>query len=115
MTARELVLVDLTASGLHALGLTRTSLIGSRSRRYTWTNRVAEQLRRGAPYADGFVWVSRAMDTAQCVVLYEDPGRAPIIAEHPAEEAEALGLGPGLLFLRQLAVEARITLVVPSP
>ncbi len=113
LTLRDLTLVDLTSAGLHAIGLTRASLIESRSRRYSWTNGIAERLRAAVPNADGCVWVSRAMDTAQCVVLYADRGRAPMIGRHPTEVAQSLGVGPGLLLLREHAVEARITLVVP--
>jgi hypothetical protein len=115
ITVRELRLVDLTSAGLHAIGLTRAALIDSRSRRYPWTSRIARRLRAGAPEADGIVWVSRAMDTDQCVVLYADRGRPRMIEAHPSADASALGAGPGLLYLRELAVEARITLVVPSP
>lgn len=113
VTLRELTLVDLTMTGLHAIGLTRASLIESRSRRYGWTNGVAERLRTGAPHADGFIWVSRALDTVRSVVLYGEHGRAPMLGKHPTEVALPLGIGPGLLALREHAVEARITLVVP--
>jgi hypothetical protein len=113
VTLRDLTLVDLTTAGLHAIGLTRASLIESRSARYPWTNGVAERLRTGAPHADGFIWVSRAFDTVLSVVLYGDKGRAPMLGKHPTEAAQPLGIGPGLLTLREHAVEARITLVVP--
>ena len=111
---RQLMLVDLTVPGLHAIGLSRGHLLESRSRRYPWTNEVARRLRAGAPAADGFVWVSRAHDTSMAVVLYADPGRDPIIDAHPSEVTEALGLGPGLRFLRELAIKARISIVLPD-
>jgi hypothetical protein len=114
-TTRDLELVDLTTSGLHAIGLTRAALIESTSKRYDWTNRIAERLRAAAPAADGFIWVSRAHDTSESVVLFDDPGRAPMIAVHPTEIAVALGFGPGLRLLRDLAVDAKITVIVPSP
>lgn len=114
VTVRALTLVDLTSSGLHAIGLSRERLIESRSNRYAWTNEIAERLRRGAPDSDGFAWVSRAHDTSQCVVLYDLPGRDTMINAHPTELASALGIGPGVRLLRELAVTARITLVLPS-
>lgn len=115
VTLRDLELVDLTSSGLHAIGLTRAALIESTSRRYPWTTSIAERLRDAAPSADGFIWVSRAHDTTESAVLYEYPGRTPLIGPHPTEAPLALGFGPGLLLLRELATDAKITVVVPSP
>lgn len=114
VTSRALTLVDLTTSGLHAIGISRARLIESTSRRYAWTNGVAMRLRVAAPDADGFVWVSRARDTSLSVVLYADAGRAPMI-ESAAGAAVSLGLGAGLNLLRGLATEARITVIVPYP
>lgn len=114
VTLRALTLVDLTSAGLHAIGLSRQRLIESRSARYAWTNEIAEKLRSAAPDSDGFVWVSRAHDTSECVVLYDLPGHDKMIDTHPTELAIALGIGPGLRLLRELAVRARITLVLPS-
>lgn len=114
VTVRALTLVDLTSTGLHAIGLSRERLIESRSNRYAWTNEIAARLRSGPPDSDGFAWVSRAHDTSQCVVLYDIPGHDTMIGAHPTELAIALGIGPGLRLLRELAVRARITLVVPS-
>lgn len=114
-TVRDLDLVDLTSIGLQAIGITRTALIESTSRQYDWTNRIAARLRAAAPAADGFVWVSRAHDTAESVVLFDDPSRAPMISGHPTETALALGLGPGLNLLRELALDAKITVIVPGP
>jgi hypothetical protein len=115
MTLREIEQVDLTSSGLHAIGLTRVRVIESTSKRYSWTNAIAARLRKAAPDADGFVWVSRAHDTSESFVLFDDPSRGPILGVHPTETSLALGFGPGLQLLRELAVEAKITLVVPSP
>lgn len=114
VTLRELELIDLTTTGLHAIGLTRARLIECTSNRYAWTNSIAVRLRAAAPSADGFVWVSRAHDTSESVVLFNDPSRAPMIGVHPTESPLALGFGPGLRLLRELAVEAKITVVVPS-
>jgi hypothetical protein len=47
-------------------------------------------------------------------VLYEVPGHDAMIDAHPTELASALGIGPGLRLLRELAVRAKITLVLPS-
>ena len=114
VTVRDLALVDLTTTGLQAIGPSRQRLIESRSGRYSWTNEIAERLRAARPGADGFLWVSRAHDTSVCVVLYDDPARDPMIEMHPTEVADALGVGGGLGLLRDLAVEARITVVLPS-
>ena len=114
-TTRDLILVDLTSSGLHAIGITRSALIESTSRRYEWTNGIAARLRAAAPAADGFVWVSRAHDKAESVALFDDSAPARMIDVHPAEPAIALGLGPGLNLIRELALDAKITLVLPSP
>lgn len=114
-TVRDLDLVDLTSIGLHAIGITRVALIESTSRRYEWTNGIAARLRAAAPVADGFVWVSRAHDKAESVVLFDDANRAPSIGAHPTETALALGLGPGLSLLRELAGDAKITVILPAP
>ena len=114
-TTRDLTLVDLTSTGLHAIGITRVALIESTSRRYAWTNDIATRLRAAAPAADGFVWVSRAHDRAESVVLFDDSVPARMIDTHPTERSLALGLGPGLNLLRELALDAKITLVLPNP
>jgi hypothetical protein len=114
-TVRDLDLVDLTSMGLHAIGITRAALVESTSRRYEWTNGTAARLRTAAPEADGFVWVSRAHDKAESLVLFDDPGRGQMIDVHPTETALALGLGPGLNLLRELALDAKITVVLPGP
>lgn len=113
VTTRELSLVDLTTDGLHAIGITRVALIESTSGRYPWTNEIARQLRAAAPAADGFIWVSRARDTARSVVLYADAGRAPMIAP-AAGTPLPLAFGAGLRLLRECATPARITIVIPS-
>jgi hypothetical protein len=114
LTSRPLALVDLTTDGLHAIGITRSALIDSTSRRYEWTIGIAERLRAAAPGADGFAWVSRARDTSLSVVLYADAGRVPMIAPAPATPLP-LGVGAGLRLVRELATAARITLIVPDP
>ena len=113
VTTRDLSLVDLTTDGLHAIGIRRTALIESTSQRYAWTNEIARQLRAAAPTADGFIWVSRARDTARSLVLYADAGRASMIAPE-AGTPLLLASGPGLLLLRAFATPAGITVVVPS-
>lgn len=113
VTTRELSLVDLTTDGLRPIGITRVALIESTSKRYGWTNEIARQLRAAAPDADGFIWVSRARDTARSVVLYADAGRAPMIAPGAGTPLQ-LASRPGLLLLRDFATSARITVVVPS-
>ena len=113
-SARDLLLVDLTTVGLHAIGTSRAALIESTSSRYAWTISIAERLRRAEPSADGFVWVSRANDTSQSVVLHADAGRAPLLGPHGSLMPVALGAGTGLRILRELATEAKITLVVPD-
>jgi hypothetical protein len=113
-TTRDVELVDLTSSGLHAIGLTRARLIESTSKRYAWTNDIAVRLRAAAATADGFVWVSRAHDTSESVVLFDDLSRSAMIAPHPSEIPLALGFGPGLHLLRALAVEAKITVIVAT-
>ena len=115
ITARDLLLVDLTSIGLQAIGLSRHSVIESTSRRYEWTNSIAARLRAAAPAADGFLWTSRAHDPSQCVVLFDDPGRATTLAPHPTEHPLALGLGPGLHLLRAVATDAKITVILASP
>jgi hypothetical protein len=114
VTLRDIELVDLTTSGLHAIGLSRVALIESTAKRYGWTNDIAKRLRAAAPTADGFVWVSRAHDTSESIVLFDEPGRAPMLGVHPVELAVALGFGPGLRLLRDLAVRAKITVIVPT-
>ncbi len=113
LTLRPLTLVDLTTDGLHAIGITRSALIESTSRRYAWTIGIAERLRAAAPGADGFVWVSRARDTSQNVVLYADAGRAPMIASASASPLP-VSVGAGLRLLRELATAVKITLIVPD-
>lgn len=113
-TVRVLRLVDLTTVGLHAIGRSRRQLIDSSPRQYAATQADAIQIRAAAPDADGFTWVSRANDATSSVVLYQDAGRAPMIAAGPSIP-RPLGTGPGLDFLRRLATDARIVLVVPSP
>ncbi len=114
VTIRKLSLVDLTTDGLHAIGITRTALIESTSARYVWTNEIARQLREAAPRVDGFIWVSRARDTARSIVLYADAGRAPMLAPGSGTPLP-LTSGAGLLLLRQFAMPARITVVLPGP
>lgn len=114
VTVRALRLVDLTTDGLHTIGLSRTRLIESTSRRYAWTIQQAVQLRSAAPEADGFTWVSRARDTSMSLVLYGDPGRSAMIAPG-ANPPLPLGVGPGLEVLRRLATAASITVVTPNP
>jgi hypothetical protein len=113
VTTRDLSLVDLTTDGLQAIGVGRTALIESTSRRYSWTNEIAHQLRAAAPDADGFIWVSRARDTARSVVLYADAGRASMIAP-AAGTPLLLASGPGLLLLREFATPAGITILLPG-
>ncbi len=110
VTTRDLSLVDLTTDGLQAIGIRRTALIESTSQRYAWTNEIARQLRVAEPTVDGFIWVSRARDTARSVVLYADAGRAPMIAP-AAGTPLLLASGPGLLLLREVATPAGITVV----
>jgi hypothetical protein len=116
VTARSLTLVDLTTDGLHSIGISRAALIESTSQRYQWTIEQAVLLRQAAPTADGFVWVSRARDTALSVVLYgnrEDRGDPEMLM--PGEgPALPLGIGAGLELLRTLAEAARITIVLPD-
>ncbi|MHB8398569.1 MAG: RES family NAD+ phosphorylase [Candidatus Limnocylindrales bacterium] len=116
VTARSLTLVDLTTDGLHSIGISRAALIESTSQRYRWTIEQAVLLRKAAPTADGFVWVSRARDTALSVVLYgnrEDRGDPEMLM--PGEgPALPLGIGAGLELLRTLAEAARITIVLPD-
>jgi hypothetical protein len=113
-TVRPLRLVDLTTVGLHAIGRSREELIDSTPRRHGETQADAIRLRAAAPDADGFMWVSRANEATKSVVLYEDPGRAGMIAPAPAIP-HPLGIGPGLDLLRRLATNARIVLVLPGP
>jgi len=112
VTVRPLTLIDLTTSGLHAIGVSRARLIESTSRRYDWTNEVASRLRTAAPTTDGFVWVSRAQDTSRSVVLYADHGRPSMLEVAPTGGPVPLDVGPGLALLRALATPARITIVV---
>jgi len=114
LTSRPLALVDLTTDGLHAIGITRSALIESTSRRHEWTIGIAERLRAAAPGVDGFARVSRARDTSLSVVLYADAGRAPMVAPAPATPLP-LGVGAGLRLVRELATAAKITLIVPDP
>lgn len=113
VTTRDLSLVDLTTDGLQAIGIRRTALIESTSQRYAWTNEIARHLRVAEPTVDGFIWISRARDTARSVVLYADAGRAPMIGP-AAGTPLLLASGPGLLLLREVATPAGITVVVPS-
>jgi len=122
VTARSLTLVDLTTDGLHSIGISRAALIESTARRYGWTLGQAVLLRKAALAADGFVWVSRARDTAVSVVLdgnredrgdREDRGGRGMLI--PGEgPALPLGIGAGLELLRTLAEAARITIVLPD-
>lgn len=111
-TSRSLILVDLTSTGLHAIGMSRSRLIGSRPRAYPWTRTVAARLMAAAPEADGLTWVSRADDTSQSVVLYPRPDD-PVLEVDDSREPLALGVGAGLELLRELATAARITLLIP--
>jgi hypothetical protein len=113
-TSRPLTLVDLTTDGLHAIGIPRSVLIESRPRTYAQTTEIADRLRTAAPDADGFAWVARARDTTRSVVLYADPGRAPMLVPGPSASL-SLGVGAGLNLLRTLATGARITVIVPDP
>ncbi len=114
-TRRPLVLVDLTTPGLHAIGISRTRLIESTSRSFRFTNGIARRLRAAAPDADGFVWVSRARDASQSVVLFADRGRDPMLQIAPAPATPLpLGVGAGLALLRELATAAKITVIVPD-
>ncbi len=115
VTVRDLSLVDLTTSGLHAIGVSRARLIESTSRMYEWTTQMAVRLRAAAPTADGFIWVSRAHDTSRAVVLFADPGRAPMLDVAPTGGPTPLDVGSGLALLRALAIPARITIVVATP
>lgn len=114
VTIRELSLVDLTTDGLHAIGITRTALIESTSARYAWTNEIARRLLAAAPGVDGFMWVSRARDTARSVVLYANAGRGSMLAPGP-DTPVSLASGAGLSLLRHFATPARITVVLPGP
>jgi len=114
VTTRDLVLVDLTSTGLHAIGIARRSIIESTSAAYPRTVAIAHRLRSAARDADGFAWVSRAQDTSQCVVLYADPGRAAMLAPSPDDVPLPLGIGGGLALLRELATAARITVIIPD-
>ena len=73
-------------------------------------------LRTAVPVADGFVWVSRARDTALSVVLYgnrEGHGDREMLI--PGEgPALPLSIRAGLELLRTLAEAARITIVLPD-
>lgn len=113
-TARPLTLVDLTTTGLHAIGISRSALIDSTPHRYGFTQDVARRLVLAAPDADGFVWAARGYDTAQAVVLYAAAARSPMIEPHPSLTPLLLGIGSGLQLLRELATAARITVVVPD-
>ena len=115
VTVRNLSLVDLTTSGLHAIGVSRARLIESTSRMYDWTTDVAVRLRAAAPTADGFVWVSRAHDTSLSVVLYADPGRASMLDVAPTGGPTPLDVGSGLALLRALAIPAKIIIVAATP
>jgi hypothetical protein len=114
VTTRDLLLVDLTSTGLHAIGVTRKSLLESTSAAYPRTITLASRLRAAAPDADGFAWVSRAQDTSQCVVLYADRGRPAMLRPSAEEVPLALGIGGGLALLRELATAARITVILPE-
>jgi hypothetical protein len=111
-TSRSLTLVDLTTTGLHAIGMSRSRLIESRPDSYPWTRAVASRLRDAAPQADGLMWVSRADDTSRSVVLYPRPDD-PALEVDDTREPLVLSVGTGLDLLRELATDARITLLIP--
>lgn len=114
-TTRSLTLVDLTTTGLHAIGISRARLIESRPGSYPWTRTIAARLVAAAPHADGLTWVSRADDTSRSVVLYLPRDQDPTLEPDPTREPLALGIGAGLELLRVLATDARITLWLPGP
>lgn len=113
-TVRAILLIDLTTTGLHAIGLSRARLIESRPTTYQWTRSIAARLLAAIPDADGMTWVSRADDTSRSAVLYLPADRPSVLEPDPTRAPLALGAGAGLSLVRQLATDARITLLVPD-
>jgi len=69
---RELVLADLSATALRALGLRRIDLIDTEKEHYPGTRLWAKAIHAQCPAVDGLCWVSRQDDRAKAVVLFGD-------------------------------------------
>ncbi len=69
---RDLVLADLSATALKALGLRRSELIDTEKDQYPETRKWAEAIHAQCPAVDGLCWVSRQDDRARAVVLFGD-------------------------------------------
>ena len=69
---RDLVLADLSATALRALGLRRSELIDTEKDQYPGTRKWAEAIHAQCSTVDGLCWVSRQDDRARAVVLFGD-------------------------------------------
>lgn len=69
---RDLVLADLSATALRALGLRRSELIDTEKDQYPGTRKWAEAIHAQCPAVDGLCWVSRQDDRARAMMLFGD-------------------------------------------
>jgi hypothetical protein len=67
---RALVLADLSATALRALGLRRGELIDTEKDQYPGTRKWAEAIHAACPAVEGLCWVSRQDDRARAIVLF---------------------------------------------
>lgn len=117
---RDLMLVDLTAAGLAALGLTRGQLLLSSQTAYPATRRWAAALYTARTDADGLVWESRQAPGRHALVLFGrlpgDPHGADRGVDRAALHAVAPPVpfadGEGLRRLADLANAVDVTIVV---
>lgn len=109
--ARKLVLVDLTAAGLHSVKVDLDELFGGAQRRYPKTARWAEAFFRQVPWAQGLLWVSRRNNTEQTVVLFEP--RIPAGSLVPASDTLPMTHPLAYATVKRIATSVAVTVVEP--
>jgi hypothetical protein len=69
-TLKDLLLIDLTSTGLRHFGLKNTDLIDTDANTYPLTRAWAEALYERNPDAQGLFWTSRMQNRAQSFILF---------------------------------------------
>lgn len=107
--AEDLILANLSGSGLRRLGLNRSQLLECSAAHYKSTARWAEALHRDATDIAGLVWVSRQFDTSKALIVFGDRVGAEPLAVRG--EARPLYKGAGYRLVQKAALEAGITII----
>ena len=106
-TLKELLLIDLTSTGLRHFGLKNTDLIDTDADTYSLTRAWAEALYERNPDAQGLFWTSRMQNRAQSFMLFGPRVDSPKYLQ-PVGEPKRLRQPDGTIDLEVLRMAKKI-------